>query len=258
MISSAVFADSNYLSLLEKCTEALGRNGSWKQGEIEIATTPAEIQRIEKHSKQKLIRMGYSPQEAEKYSRVGVIGEDNYWIWVRDAVTFPGGIPGTYDRIIRKTGLTGPSGVVILPVLNNKTIIVNINFRHATRSWELELPRGRREKKETAEQAALRELKEETGCISSKLIYLGQLSPHSGIVSGTVPVYYSQVKEIKHRHQDESEAIEKNVEMTFDELREAFVKGYAIIEIKGIKTKIYCRDPFLSFAMLQAMWQKLI
>ena len=257
-ISSAAFGNQEYLDLLKQFPDGLGRNGCWKHGEIEIATSPSEIKRIEKHSMQKLIRMGFSHAEANQYSRVGIIGQDHYWIWVRDAVTFPGGIPGTYDRIVRKAGLSGPSSVVILPILPNKKVIVNINFRHATRAWELELPRGKREKKETPEHAALRELKEETGCISDQLIFLGDLSPHSGVVAGTVPVYYSQVKGKTARHQDESEAIASNIELTLDELKEAFTKGYTIIEIKGTKTKVYCRDPFLSFALLQAIWNKLL
>jgi len=256
--SSAIFAHSPYLKLLEQFPETLGRHGSWKQGEIEVATTPSEIKRIENHCRHRLIRMGYSPEEAEKHTHVGIISEDHYLYWIRDAVTFPGGIPGTYDRIVWKSSLTGPGGVVVFPVLPNKKIVMNINFRHATRSWEMELPRGARKAHETAEQAALRELKEETGCLANKFILLGNVTPDTGILSGAVPVYFGQVREKKERHQDESEAIAVNIDMTIDEIREAFTKGYVIIDIKDEKTKVYCRDPFLSFALLQAMWRKLI
>ena len=40
----------------------------------------------------------------------------------------------------------------------NKKVILNVNYRHATRSWELELPRGVREENETVEMTAKREL----------------------------------------------------------------------------------------------------
>ena len=257
-LSSTLFGELDYHALLNTYPKAFGRDGSWKQGEIEVASTKGEIQRIQKLCKQRFIRMGYSDSDAEKSARIGVIAEDHYWLWVRDAVIFPGGIPGTYNRIIWKSGLTGPQGVAIFPVLPNKKVLLNINFRHAIRSWELELPRGARNEGELAEQTAMRELKEETGCTVKKMTCLGEMCPDSGIIGGIVPIYMGEIANKVERHQDESEAIALNVEMTIDEIREAFVKGYIITEIRGVKTKVYCRDPFLSFALLQAIWKKVL
>lgn len=257
-ITSSVFAEADYNKLLQQFTESLGRNGSWKQGEIEIATSPEEIKQIEKLCCQRFIRMGYSKDCAEKYSRVGIVAEDHYLIWVRDAVTFPGGIPGTYDRMIWKSGLLGTAGVVILPILQNNRIVVNINFRHATRSWEMELPRGGCKEKESLQEAASRELKEETGCLVKEFTLLGHMTQDTGMISGSIPVFLGKVIERKERHQDQSEAIALNVDLSLDEIRAAFVKGYIIIDIRGVKTKVLCRDSHLSYALLQAMWQKLI
>jgi len=250
--------EAQYQTLIEQFPEAFGRFGSWKQGEIEIATSPAEIKKIEDHTCHKLIRKGFSIEEAKQYSRVGIVAEDQYWIWIRDAVIFPGGIKGTYNRIIRKTGLLGHHGAVVFPVLENNNIVLNVNFRHATRTWELELPRGNREQNETVLQTASRELKEETGYVTNELVLLGKVSPETGMLSGVIPVYFGRIKDKKSRHQDESEAIEINVEMSLEEVQEAFVKGYIVIDIKGRKTKVFCRDPFLSYALLQAMLRKLI
>jgi len=257
-LTSSLFAKSSYHDLYDQFPEVMGRLGSWKQGEIEITTNPSEIKKIENHCYQRLLRKGYSSEEAKQYSQVGIVAEDQYWMWVRDAVYFPGGVMGTYERIFWKTGLLGPSGAVILPVINNTKVVVNINFRHATRSWELELPRGGRNLEESAEEAAVRELKEETGCLVNKLTLLGSMAPDSGIIGGTVPVYLGTVNKRTPRQQDESEAIALNLEVSVQELKEAFIKSYLIIDIKGKKTKVYCRDPYLSFALLQATWQKLI
>ncbi|MBS0629065.1 MAG: NUDIX hydrolase [Verrucomicrobia bacterium] len=258
ILSSFLFADADYNKILHQFTETLGRHGSWKQGEIEIATSPEEIKLIEKQCCQRYVRMGYSKANAEKYSRVGIIAEDHYLIWVRDAVTFPGGIPGVYDRIIWKGGLNGVCGVVVLPVLENKKIVLNINFRHATRTWEMELPRGGCKDKESIQESAARELKEETGCVAKEFILLGNFTPDTGILSATIPVFYGKIQERKERHQDQSEAIALNIDLSLDEIREAFLKGYIIIDIKGVKTKVYCRDGYLSYALLQAIWHKLI
>ena len=255
---SSLFADDPYYKILEQFSETLGRGGSWQQGEIQIAKTDPEIRRIRAAIKLQLLRKGFSKKEAEEYTKIGVITEDQYWVWIRDAVTFPGGIPGTYNRIVWKTGLSGSPGVVILPVLENKKILLNVNFRHATRAWELELPRGGRLEGETIHNAAMRELKEETGCVSHDLTKLGELAPETGMIVGTVPVYYAKVCEMKRRSQDDSEAIAFNPEMTIEEIKEAFAKGFIILDVKGVKTKVYCRDPFLTYALLQAMWSKLI
>ena len=112
----------------------------------------------------RLLQKGYSEAEATEFSRIGVVREDQYWVWIRDAVYFPKGVPGTYDRLVWKNELNGGApGVAVLPVLPSGKIVLNLNYRHATRSWELELPRGKREQGETLEEAALREVKEETG-----------------------------------------------------------------------------------------------
>ena len=60
----------------------------------------------------------------------------------------------------------------------NLNIVVNLNYRHATRSWEIELPRGMRRSKESLREASARELKEETG-------YMGRIE------SVTPPLYTS-------------------------------------------------------------------
>lgn len=63
----------------------------------------------------RLLKKGYSEEEAKEYSRIGVVQEDQYWIWLRDAVYFPKGV-GTNDRLLWKSQLKGISGVAILPV----------------------------------------------------------------------------------------------------------------------------------------------
>ena len=60
---------------------------------------------------------------------------------MRDPVRFPSGKLGTYLRILEPSALDGAAGVVLLPVRDNVIFLREV-FRHATRRWELELPRG--------------------------------------------------------------------------------------------------------------------
>ena len=156
---------NQYLQLYKQYSKIFGPTGSWKKGEIEVILNPEQIKKIQRQTKLRLMSNGIEEKNAQYWSQVGIIAEDNYWLWIRDAVIFPSGVFGTYDRIVVKHSLEGPPGAAILPMLSNKKIVVNVNYRHATRSWEIELPRGNRKKQESLEQAARRELKEESGCL---------------------------------------------------------------------------------------------
>ncbi len=241
-----------YLDLLKQYPVAFGPSGSWKKGEIEIITEPKLVQKIEHQTKQRLLGKGASEKQAKEWSTVGLVAEDNYWLWVRDAVIFPSGVYGTYDRILWKSALTGVAGVGVLPVLSNKKIVLNLTYRHATRCWEIELPRGQRNATETPEQAAQRELLEETGCSIGQTVYLGTLAPDTGVLGSLVPMYIGKASLTADQEKEFSEAIIENPCFTKEEIKEGFSKGYIECRIQGQPIKATCRDPFLSYALFQA------
>jgi ADP-ribose pyrophosphatase len=75
----------------------------------------------------------------------------------RDKVLEPGGLLTTREVI------THPGSVVVLPLLSDGRILLIKQYRHATRQYLWELVAGRIDPGETPEQAASRELAEETG-----------------------------------------------------------------------------------------------
>ena len=72
------------------------------------------------------------------WSRIGVVYEDPYLIVLRDAVRRPDGSLGTYARTLPASGA---AGAAVLPLLDGKIVLLR-RFRHATRKWHLEIPRG--------------------------------------------------------------------------------------------------------------------
>ena len=113
-------SEPRYLQKLPESTRYAGDAG---EGEIEI---------IDK-------------KEAPKIrARTGILIEDKLHFFVRDAVKFPSGEVRTQMRVIGCTMSDGPSGVVALASRDGK-IYLREMFRHATRRWELETPRGQRE-----------------------------------------------------------------------------------------------------------------
>lgn len=249
---------SQYLELVKNKQEVLGPLGNWKNAEIEIILNPEQIQKIQNQTRLRLIAQGHPEEEAAKWSSVGIVAEDNYWIWIRDAVIFPSGVHGTYERLMLRSGLNGTPGVVILPLLSTKKVIVNVNYRHATRNWEIELPRGHSKEGETPEKTAIRELKEETGYRMSKCTYLGTIAPDTGILVSQLPVYCADVQHSGETNKEYSEAIIQNPAFSKEELKQGFARGYIEVMIKGDMVKVNCRDPFLAYALLQAEMKGLL
>ncbi len=245
-----------YLSYVKQLDQS---RGNYQEGEIEIILDPVEISRVQKIQENRLLQKGFSAVEAAEYSRIGIVNEDQYWIWLRDAVYFPNAVPGTYNRLIWKSELKSTfPGVAVLPILPSGKIVLILNYRHATRSWELELPRGGMTAQETPEAAAMRELKEETGLLASSVTFLGALAADSGVLSSLIPVFIGHISAQEASNREYSEAIAGTLSFTKDELKEGLAKGCIEITIQDKKRLIPLRDPFLTFALLQAEGHKLL
>lgn len=216
--------------------------GDAKKGEIEILVAPEKMAEI----------------EAKTGRDVGLIKKDKYWTWINDAVRFPSGAEGVYNRLLWNKALQTPDvGVCVMPVIEGKGVVLNCNYRHATRSWELELPRGGVNNGETVEDAARRETVEETGKVVSELTLLGNMAPDTGTLTTVVPIYLASVSGSQESAQEESEAIEKNVVLSLPELKKAIVDGYYDCTIRGVTKRVYCRDPFLTYAVLMCITKNL-
>ncbi len=160
--------------------------------------------------------------EEETGRKTGVVYEDDYIILVRDAVIFPTGRKGTYLRLFNK-GLHG--GTVILPVTEDGKIILIRHFRHATRSYHYELPRGMYEPGYTVEENAEKELKEEINAVPFKLEYLGDSYPDTGLLAHKVSFYYALISENVLKVNDEDEGITDIAGFTCEEVEKMIGDG---------------------------------
>jgi len=176
--------------------------------------------------------------------------KDKYWLWVNDACVFPNGTKGVYGRILWIKSLEGISGIAVMPVTADGKVILNCNFRHATRSWEIELPRGCVDIGEEPETAARRETIEKTGMLVEDLVFLGEMPPDTGLTNTIVPIYMAKVVGKQDSAPEDSEAIEEILCLKMSEIKQAFVQGYYEHKIRGIQKQIPFRDPFLAYALL--------
>lgn len=113
---------------------------------------------------------------------------NRFWSQIEYRVLFPpkagGSEPraGTYWVVRWNSGMRASAAV--LPLLEDGRIAMLRCFRHATRAWALEIPRGVRERGETVEDCAFREAEEETGAIAtpaSRAIDLGSFHSDDGM-----------------------------------------------------------------------------
>ncbi|GAA3200638.1 NUDIX hydrolase [Actinocorallia longicatena] len=165
---------------------------------LEIITDPREFAEVEQETAERLEKAGHPPE----WGHLGVVYEDPYSLTLRDPVRTPDGRRFTYFRRINPGNAPG---VVILPVHPDGVVLLR-HFRHATRDWHWELPRGYGTPGERPDADARRELLEEIGAEAATLTSLGYIHPDSGQMATPVFLYHADVAE--YRVADEQEGIE--------------------------------------------------
>ena len=150
-----------------------------------ILLDEAEIRQAETHVAGLLTKVG-APKE---WAEVGIAFRDQYVLLLRDAVRFADGALGTYIRMVAPENSF--QGVAILPVWQRQVLLIR-HFRHATRAWHLEVPRGFGSDPDTG-VSARRELAEEIGASEVELTDLGEIYADAGADSSAVALFYAEV-----------------------------------------------------------------
>jgi ADP-ribose pyrophosphatase len=101
-----------------------------------------------------------------------------------------------------------PGAVVILPFLDEKTILLIQNRRYAISQILLELPAGTLEKGESPMNCAGRELQEETGYLAERMKPLGNFFTSPGILSEKMYAFAAYDLKKTHGALEEGEEIE--------------------------------------------------
>lgn len=261
---------ARYFELLDKYPK-LKREGElndYTKGTYQIIYDADDIFIIQKEVYQRLYNkakdQGLSNSKADElatnFSRPGVVCEDQFWLWIRDVVISPQGYKHTYNRIVWKCDLERVGGAVALPIIlaDEKKIVVQLAFRHATNSWEFEIPRGASKANETPMDTAKREILEETGYETDNLVLLGRVPPDSGLTASIAPIFLGIVTAEKETKQDKTEAIKGKYAFNLAELMEGLKRGYMEVELNEKMTQVPIRDPFLAYALLMAQYDRLL
>ncbi|MFE8940979.1 NUDIX hydrolase [Streptomyces sp. NPDC007872] len=122
-----------------------------------------------------------------------VVYRDQRWILLQDPVVFPDGKPG---RCLRMLAPHFDPAVAVLPLVDDGQVVLIERFRHATRSWHWEIPRGDGTAGLDGEESAAKELQEKVGAAPRELISLGALHPDTGILASQVELYAAWIDEV--------------------------------------------------------------
>jgi ADP-ribose pyrophosphatase len=150
-----------------------------------ILLDEADIRQAEAHVAGQLAKLG-APKE---WAEVGVAFRDQYVFLLRDAVRFTDGSLGTYIRTVAPEDSF--PGVVMLPVWQRQVLLIR-HFRHATRGWHLEVPRGFGSDPDPR-VSAQRELTEEIGASDIELTDLGEVYADAGADNSAVALFYAEI-----------------------------------------------------------------
>lgn len=136
----------------------------------------------------------------KKYqTQLGVIYESSFYIFVVDLIQRSDGHYYPYSRIINPRTT---NGIVIVPTYQDNFILLK-QFRHGTRNYQLEFPRGYSEINVLPIDNVSKELFEEIGAHTSHIQHLGNIISDSGLNGGLVDVFLAEITQLGHLSKDE-------------------------------------------------------
>jgi ADP-ribose pyrophosphatase len=128
----------------------------------------------------------------------------------------------------------------VLPLHQDKIVLIR-QYRHAIDQWRYEMPTGGIDLGESPEEAAKRELAEETGYEATELVYLGDCYIKPGTNTGKVYLYSANCENASEPRKDSSELIQ--VELFSKNEFERMIDSGEFAHVLGL----VCWQRFLKF-----------
>lgn len=134
-----------------------------------------------------------------------------------DTVRLPNGETATRE-IVRH-----PGAVAVIALVDNKMLVVE-QFRKPLEKVQVEIPAGKLDAGEQPEDAARRELEEETGYRARGIEHLHTFSTSPGFAEEVVHLYFTDDLELGEVHLDEEEFLTCEA-ITLEQAQEYIVQG---------------------------------
>ena len=189
-------------------------------------TLQAQNGKIRKNKESELTMEDFKTLQEAKLSSQPIFDGDVLHIY-KDTVRLPNGKTSTREYTVHH------GAVCILPLLENGDVLLERQFRYAMSEVLTEIPAGKLDYiGEDPHEAALRELREETGAVASELIPLGPFYPTCAYSTEVIHMFLARGLTFGERDLDEDEFL--NVfRLPLRELVEKVLNG----EIPDAKTQ---------------------
>ena len=129
----------------------------------------------------------------------------------RDDITLPNGQAAVREYV------SHPGGAAVLPIDDEGNVYLVRQFRYPYRTELLEVPAGKLEQNEAPQQAAIRELEEETGLRAGDVRELGVFYPTPGYTDERLHIYLATHLVQGNMHLDSDEFVSV-IKIPFDEV----------------------------------------
>jgi ADP-ribose pyrophosphatase len=151
--------------------------------------------------------MGKNAEAEARAEKLAVI--ESHWAYKtkylkirHDIVKLPGKEPHLWDIVVH------PGAVAVLPIDNQKRIVLVEQYRRAIDKITLELPAGLIDPGETVEECAQRELQEEAGFRAGHLKPLGAFYSSPGVFTEYVHLFLATDLIPSRLHADDTDCID--------------------------------------------------
>ncbi|MDO4589528.1 MAG: NUDIX hydrolase [Fusobacterium sp.] len=112
------------------------------------------------------------------------------------------------EKVVEWTFTSKREAVGVVAVFEDDTVLLVKQYRPAVKLVTTEIPAGILEKGEEPQEAALRELEEETGYKAEKIEKICEFFSSPGITAGKFYLFYAENLKKTHQHLDEDEFVE--------------------------------------------------
>ena len=135
--------------------------------------------------------------------------------------------------IVSRELILHPGGVCVVALTDQNEVLMVKQFRYPFQTQLIEVPAGKLEKGEDHRNAALRELKEETGAECESLEYIGVCYPSVAYLTEKIHMYLARGLSFGESHPDDDEFLDV-MRIPFDKAVDMVMNG----ELPDAKTQI--------------------
>ena len=175
-------------------------------------------------------------QKKPKLTNIHTVAQSRIFNLESMDVEFSNGSTRVYERLVSR----GNGAVLVIPMLNDDTVLMIYEYSGGTDRYELGLTKGKIDKGETPLEAAGRELKEEIGYGAKQLTFLKTITLAPGYQSSETHIVLAEDLYEEQADGDEPEPLEV-VEHKLSDLEELTYKQ-DLTEARSILALYMVRD----------------